>query len=235
MLRARGGSQRGAPHTPPSPTLGRALLEHEQELNSTIAEASEAYIAGSKLPEYIRMVNTGERGLRAAEAAAASRKVLIAQRDAIVEQLNYLVMVQTSGAADTEAAIARTARETVESKLEKDSALQQSSIANAIRALKDGVATPSDDIIAPLYTSAVSQARADFAARTSEKPLSSQHQIDLFKKRFGYTDTAVTASALERASKDPVSLAVLKGKVGGKEPSVGLPFTLKAPILYAKK
>lgn len=143
------------------------------------------------------------------------------------------MQVQQSGAADTEAAVARAAREAVESKLEKDAALQQASIAAAIRALKDGVATPSDDVVAPLYTDALKATRAAFAARTSEKPLRSAHQIELFNKRFGYGEKAVTAAALERAAKDPAALAILTGKAGGKA-AVGTPFVLKAPIEYLK-
>ena len=42
----------------------KALAKHEADLNETIATASEAYTAGAKVPEYIRMVNAGERALR---------------------------------------------------------------------------------------------------------------------------------------------------------------------------
>lgn len=214
-------------------TRCRALLDLEKDLNDKIAHATGAFTAGAKMPETVRILNAGERGLRAVEAAAASRKILIAERDHIVEQLNYLVQVQQSGAADTASAVSRAAREAVETKLEKDAALQQATIAAATRALKDGASVPSDDLIAPLYADALKAAKAAFAARTSEMPLRSAHQIDVFTKRFGYSDTAVTAVALERASKDKAALAVLTGKAGGK-PAVGTPFVLKAPILYVK-
>ena len=42
----------------------KALLQHESELNATIASATEAFAAGAKVPEYIRVVNAGERALR---------------------------------------------------------------------------------------------------------------------------------------------------------------------------
>lgn len=42
----------------------KALLGHEAELNATIATATDAFAAGAQVPEYIRMVNAGERALR---------------------------------------------------------------------------------------------------------------------------------------------------------------------------
>jgi hypothetical protein len=45
-------------------TKVKALLAHEADLNATIASASDAFAAGAKVPEYIRMVNAGERALR---------------------------------------------------------------------------------------------------------------------------------------------------------------------------
>jgi hypothetical protein len=44
----------------------------------------------------------------------------------------------------------------------------------------------------------------------------------------------VTADALKAAAKDAAARAVLVGKVGGAEPTVGAPFVLKPAIAYAK-
>jgi hypothetical protein len=128
----------------------------------------------------------------------------------------------------------RTAREAVEASLEKDAALQQSSISAAIRALKDGATAAADDVVAPLFADKLRQARAELAAKPASKPMLNAHQIDLFKKRFGYIESAVSQDTLDRASKDAASLAVLTGRVGGKAPAVGLPYVTKAPILFTK-
>jgi hypothetical protein len=77
------------------------------------------------------------------EAEAATKRVAIAQRDALVEQLDYLVSVAQAGAADTEASVLKTARAAVESSLEKDAALQQKTIEAALKSLKEG--TVSED------------------------------------------------------------------------------------------
>jgi hypothetical protein len=143
--------------------------------------------------------------------------------------------VQQGGAADAELSVVKAAREATEAALEKDSSLQQSSIAAAIRALQQGATAPTDDVVAPLFADKLRKARADLAAKPASKPLSNAHQIELFKKRFGYVEDAVSPATLERASKDAAALAVLTGKVGGKAPAAGLPYVLKAPILYAKK
>lgn len=212
----------------------KSLLAHEKELNDTIDSAITTFEAGSALPECIKLINEGERALRAVEAEASSRKILVAQRDALVEQLDYLVQVQSSGAADAELTVVRTAREAVEASLEKDAALQQSSISAAIRALKDGATAAADDVVAPLFADKLRQARAELAAKPASKPMLNAHQIDLFKKRFGYIESAVSQDTLDRASKDAASLAVLTGRVGGKAPAVGLPYVTKAPILFTK-
>lgn len=59
-------------------------------------------------------------------------------------------------------------------------------------------------------------------------------QIEMFKKRFGYSDATVTAELLKKASSDAGALAGLTGRVGGKAPAVGDAFVLKAPISYLK-
>lgn len=78
------------------------------------------------------------RACSALEAEAATKKVAIAQRDALVEQMDYLVSVAAAGAADTEAQVLKLARASVEAQLEKDASLQQRSIDAALKALKEG-------------------------------------------------------------------------------------------------
>ena len=95
-------------------------------------------------PEYLRVIHAAERSLRALEASAATTKLRVAQRDAIAEQLNYLVSVNSAGAADTEVAVLKAARASVENALEKDSALQ-------VR--KRGVATFLAVVLSPVTAS----------------------------------------------------------------------------------
>jgi len=56
----------------------------------------------------------------------------------------------------------------------------------------------------------------------------------MFKKRFGYTEDAVSADTLNRASKDATAMAILTGRLGGATPTVGASYVLKAPIAYLK-
>lgn len=229
-------------HAPPStlplsPQLSclqvKALLGHEKDLNEEIAASMETFKAGGSVVDYIRTVNAAERGLRSLEAQAATRKVLISQRDALVEQLNYLVNLQASGAADTEAAVAKAARAAVETQLEKDASLQQRSIDAAIKALKEG--SISEDVVAPLYSAAVEKAKAELAgAAVKASPFADAQQQDIFKKRFGYVEESVSEGTLHRAQGDSAVMAVLTGKLGGAVPKVGAAYKVKAPIAYLK-
>jgi len=215
-------------------TKVKALLAAESDLNTTIATATTAFAAGAAVPQYIRMVNSGERAARALEAAAATRKLRLAQRDALAEQLSYLVAVSSAGAAESEAAVVKAARSAVEATLTRDASVQQRTVDAAVRALKDGVAADVDDPLPGLWAAAVAKAQADIAARPAAQPLRSPQQIDLFKKRFGYSDEAVTAELAAKAGADPAALALLTGKVGGVAPTAGARYVLKAPISYLK-
>jgi len=210
----------------------KALLAHEKELNDEIATSIDSFAAGASVVDYIKIVNGADRSLRGLEAAAATKRVLAAQRDALVHQLDYLVTLQSSGAADADAKVLRSARSLVESQLEKDASLQQKSIESAIKGLRDGVF--ADEVVTPLFSKALEKAAADLKAQPAAKPMTNAQQIDIFRKRFGFTEDAVSESTLKRAASDPAALAVLTGKVGGKSPAVGMPYVLKPAIAYAK-
>jgi hypothetical protein len=150
------------------------LLQHEEELNSEIATSIESFEAGANVVEYIKLVNAAERQLRKLEADAATKRVLNAQRDALVAQLDYLLQMQNSGAADVEAQLVKSARASVETSFEKEAALQQKSIDSAIRALKEG--TIPEDGVAPLFAKAVEKARADVLAKPAAKPFTNAQQ-----------------------------------------------------------
>lgn len=160
-------------------------------------------------------------------------------RDALLEELNYLSGVSASAAADTEAAVLKAARSNAETSLEKDSALQQRTLDAAIKALKEGALGLSDDVVPAVWDGAVAKAKADVAKAASSgattSPLKDPAVIEIFRKRFGYSDVAVTETDINRAKTDASAAAILTGKVGGKTPAVGTPFVLKAPITYVKK
>lgn len=120
----------------------------------------------------------------------------------------------------------------MEAQLASDASLQQKSLDAAIKSLKEG--TPAEDVVAPLFASAVAKARAELASKPAAKPFTSPQQIDMFAKRFGYVESAVSESTLTRAQGDAKAWAALTGKVGGKAPAVGAPYVLKAPISYLK-
>jgi hypothetical protein len=212
----------------------KALLEAEKGLNDEIARAAEVFNAGLAIPGTIKTVHAAERALRKLEAAAASRKTAIASRDELVSQLDYLVSLKGSAAGETGAAVVKTARAAVESALETDAALQQKSIDAAIKALKEGTVGAADDVITPLFEKSVAAAKAATAAKATTNPFTNAQQVEMFKKRFGYVEDAVSESTLKRAQADKGLLAALTGKVGGA-PAVGAKYVLKAPISYIKK
>jgi hypothetical protein len=128
--------------------------------------------------------------------------------------------------------VLKVARASVEEQLGSDAALQQKTVEAALKSLKEG--TQAEDLVAPLFAAAVAKARAELAAKPAAKPFSSAQQIDMFSKRFGYSETAVSESTLARAKGDAAALAALTGKTGGAAPAVGTPYVLKAPITYLK-
>lgn len=177
-------------------------------------------------------MNDAERALRALEASAATKRIALAQREALVSQLDYLVQISASGAAGKEAAVIKAARANVEAALEKDAGLQQRTIDAAVKALKEGSA--SEDVVAPLFAKALEKAKADEAAKPAAKPLTDRMQVEIFRKRFGLTEDAVSEITLQRAKADKAAWALLTGKVGGAEPAVGAKYILKPAIAYAK-
>ncbi len=164
----------------------RALYEAEKALNDEIDGVIAAYSNGKAIPETMKTVHAGERALRAIEAKAASVKAHISSRDAVVAQLDYLVALRGQAAGAAEGAVLQVARASVESALEKDAAFQAKSVDAAIKALKEGVIAPADDIIAPAFAAAVAKATKDFASRPSANPFTNAQQVDMFAKRFGF-------------------------------------------------
>lgn len=142
--------------------------------------------SGQAIPETMKAVHAGERALRALEAEAASTKAANALRDSMAAQLEYLLALKSSAAGETGKSVARAARAATEGSFERDAALQQRSIEGAIKALRDGAAAPSDDVVAPAYKAALAAAAAELAARPASNPFKSAQQREIFDKRFGY-------------------------------------------------
>lgn len=217
-------------------TKVKALLSLEDDLNKEINTSIEAFKAGSGVVEYMKIMNDAERALRKIEADAATKKIQSSLAVSIKEQLEYLTSIAASSAADSEAEIMRAAKDNFDALLAKDASVQQKSLENAIKALKDGSMSSTDDMVPSLWAKALEKARADYASKpaSASNPLASPAVVEIYKKRFNYTEDAVSEATLARAT-DAASKAVLTGKVGGKAPAVGSQYVLKAPILYARK
>jgi len=211
----------------------KALLAAESDLNAEIADALDSFKAGSSVVGYAKAVNGAERALRALEAEAATRRMRAAQADAMTAQLAFLQTLQAGSAQGADAAVAKAARASVEAALETDARAQQATVEAAIKALAAGSAA-ADDTVAPLYARALEAARKAVTAQPAAKPFASAAIQDIFRKRFGLTDDAVTPAALAAASKDPVAAALLAGKCGGVAPAVGVKFVVKPAIMYGK-
>lgn len=207
------------------------LLDSEAELNATIADTVKAAEALRAMPQATRMLGAGTVALNAAEAAALSTRVAGAQRDALVEQLNYLVAAANPINTDGDAAAKSAARAAVEAAF-GDASVQQKSIAAAIAALKDGAT--ADTTVKDMFEKAVAKARADAAAKPSAKPLLAPAFAAAFDKKFGL-EAAVTADAIKKAAGDKVAAALLAGAVGGKTPEVGMKYTQLSPLAFLKK
>lgn len=217
-------------------TKVKALLSLEEDLNKEIDTSIEAFKAGSGVVEYMKVMNDAERALRKMEAEAATKRIQSTLTSSLKEQLEYLTSIAASGAADSEAEILRSAKNNFDASLSKDATVQQKTIDNAIKALKDGSMASADDLAPGLWAKALEKARADYAAKpaAASNPLANPQIVEIFKKRFGYTEDAVSEATLSRAS-DAASKAILTGKIGGKAPAVGAQYVLQAPILYARK
>jgi hypothetical protein len=163
-----------------------SLYAEEKAFNEEIAHSIEVMQAGLSIPETVKTVNTAERALRAIEAQAATRKAAQARADAVTHALEYLVQLKSSAGAETEGAALRTARAVVESTLEKDAATQQKSIEAAIKALKDGSASPADDIVEPLLVKSIEAAKKELLSKATASPFTNPQQVEMFKKRFGF-------------------------------------------------
>jgi hypothetical protein len=208
----------------------KAILGLEAELNQEIASAIDTYKAAADIPKFIASVNAGERALKSLEADAATKRVPHLLRDSVVAQLDYLVSIAGSGAQADEANALKLARASVESTLEKDSAVQLKSIEAAVKALSTG--TASDDVISPLFSKALEQARKELASKPASNPLKNAAQIELFRKRFNLVEDAVSESTISKADSD-ASKALLVGRIGGGAPTVGAKYVMKPAILYA--
>jgi hypothetical protein len=212
----------------------KALLAAESDLNAEIADALDSFKAGSSVVGYAKAVNGAERALRALEADAATRRMRAAQADAMTAQLAFLSTLQAGSAQGADAAVAKAARASVEAALESDARAQQATVEAAIKALAAGATAVADDTVAPLYAKALDAARKAVAAQPAAKPFASAAIQEIFRKRFGLVDDAVTPAALAAASKDPVAAALLAGKCGGVAPAVGVKFVVKPAIMYGK-
>ena len=154
----------------------------------------EVFKAGQSIPETMKVVHAGERALSALEASAASLRARNALRDATVAELEYLVQLKASAAGETGASVGRAATAATVSAFEKDAALQQKSIEAALKALKEGSLTLSEDVVAPTYRAALAAAQKEASAVATTNPFKSAAQRETFDKRFGYAAGGKTVS-----------------------------------------
>lgn len=156
-------------------------------MNKELESAITAYKNGQAIPDTMRAVHTAERALRGLEAGAATAKAKIAQREAMVSQLDYLVQLRNAAGAAAEGETLKAARAAVEAQLLADAGgIQAKSIDAAIKALKAGSVEVADDVVAPAFSAAMAKAAKEVSSKPSANPLTQAGQVEIFLKRFGY-------------------------------------------------
>ena len=194
----------------------------------------DVYTKAQDAPQLAAHMNTGERALRKLEAAAASSNVKVTEVKRMQEMLEYLSTLQgasAAGQADTAAVLAHRA---AEAKLESDASMQQATIADAIAALKAGGMPQAGNTTEKLFAAEFESVKknppkADPAVAAAQK----QRDNDIFAKRFGFVDRAVTETMMTKAKAEPAAWAVLSAKTGG-EPKVGATLSDPNPLQYRK-
>jgi len=217
-----------------NPFFRSALYKAEAEYFAAIDEAMDVYTKAQDAPQLAAHMNTGERALRKLEAAAASTNVKVTEVKRMQEMLEYLSTLRgasAAGEADTAAVLAHRA---TEAKLESDASLQQATIADAIAALKDGGMPLPGNTTEKLFMAEFANVKknppkADPAVAAAQQ----QRDTEIFAKRFGFVDRAVTETMLNKAKAEPAAWAVLSAKAGG-EPKVGATLSDPNPLQFRK-
>jgi len=204
------------------------LLTAEKKYNAAVEETLDVHKKGQHVTQYIKMVNAGERALKHIEAASRTRAIKVDQSAKLVAMLDYLVQVSSSQGEGQAKGITASARVAAEKTLASDAALQQKLVENAIAALE--TSESSDTLVDELFRSNLATAVAKAEEDSGSAAMDTQ-QRDLFLKRFGFHDT-VTEDLIKKAKADPAEWAVLVGKCGGEEPTVGRPILLKSPLSF---
>merc|ERR1719223_46025 len=205
------------------------LESAESKYTTSLEECVDTYHRAKDVPQYLALLNEGERALRAAEAAARTRQMHIDERNRMEEMLDYLIMVKDSRDSQVSDEVTSTARMAAESALTADSKLQEATLTNAIAALTSSSVT--DSVVEDLYQQEFAKAQAAATKKLAESGKASANDRELFAKRFGFA-AEVTEDMMTKAENDPAAMALLTAKVGGATPSVGMKLTQKMPIDY---
>jgi hypothetical protein len=204
-----------------------SLAEENEEVKKTLYGAEGEYFAALQenidvhkkaigLPGYVKAINVGERALKAVEAAAATRRVRATEAARMAEMLEYLAAtsgVEEGAAASTAIVDAQLA---VDAKLAEGGAEQQATIADAIAALKAGgqlaLGNTTEKLFNAAYTTYVNNPpKPDPAAAAAQK----ERESEIFNKRFGFVERALSEGELAKAQGDAAAMALLQARTGG--------------------
>lgn len=207
------------------------LLTAEANYNEALTECLDVHDRASRSSEFVRMINDGERSLRAIEAEAKTRAVKTAERNKVVAMLDYLALLKQSGEHERREAIAEETRALVQDAFKTDSKLQQSSVDAAVAALTGSALDTS--IVEKTFAEMRQKAEKNVDARLSSSTEARKETArGIFQKRFALTETEVTEQMLARAQADKAEMAVLTARCGGKTPTVGAKINQKLVIDY---
>lgn len=211
-------------------------MDAEREYFESLEENIDVHRKAVDLPKYVKMINEGERALRHIEAEAATRRVKNQEVNRMIQMLDYLAMTSKGDEADTGDDMIVKATSSAEKKLLEDKQTQKQSIADAIEALKAGGVPKSGNTTEKLFTEGIKEYKQNPPKPDPEKlKADKEREREIFNKRFGFTADTVTESMLEAAKADQAKWAVLKAKVGGATPEVGMKIQAPNPILYERK
>ena len=209
------------------------MYKAEADYNDALRTNLDVHEKVQGVPEVVRSINEGDRQLRHTEAAAATRRAKVLERNRTAAMLDYLVAMESTDGKSAESRTFTMAAEAVLRRADEDKRLQQSLLKDSLDALQDGRARfPT---LRSVLQEEMKQAEAHPPQADVEHAKREEKKArELFAKRFGFADTKVTDVMMNRARESREEMAILTARVGGKTPEVGIPLVQKMPIDYTK-
>jgi hypothetical protein len=227
-------------------TIRAALVEENTEIKRQVFDAESKYMAALErnievhekaigLPQYVMMLNKGERHVRGLEANASTKHMRAAETQRMIDMLDYLSTGRTAGGSGAGDLVSSAVHHAVGLALQRNAQMQQATVQDAIDALLAEGVPKRGNVTEKLFAGASKHFKANPPRAADVDPAAqAAHEKELFNKRFGFADTTITETMISKAKDSAASWSVLKAMAGGAEPTVGAPIVYPNPIAYSK-